>query len=144
MTSPNARNTAMDLLSRREHSRFELERKLKSRGFDGEEIVAALDALQLENLLNDQRFAESYLHQRMLKGFGPVKIRHEMLERGIAGDIVELQFEAMEGEWNELMRQQRQKKFGSSLPEPYQERMKQARFLQNRGFSPEAVMRLFR
>lgn len=144
MTSSSARNTAMDLLSRREHSRFELENKLKSRGFDSNEIVTVLDTLQSENLLNDQRFAESYLHQRMLKGFGPLKIRHEMLERGITSDVVEQQLEAMEGEWTMLMQQQRDKKFGSSLPEPYQERMKQARFLQNRGFSPEAVMRLFR
>ena len=134
----------MDLLSRREHSRFELEQKLKSRGFESEEIDIALDMLQAENLLNDERYAESYLHQRMLKGFGPLKIRHEMLERGVASDIVELQLEAMEDEWSELMQQQREKKFGSQLPEPYQERMKQARFLQNRGFSPEAVMRLFR
>ena len=46
--------------------------------------------------------------------------------------------------WDESMRRQRERKFGASIPGDYATRMKQARFLQNRGFSPAAVMRLFR
>ena len=58
MTQRSARNTAMDLLSRREHSRRQLFDKLKQRGFEHEDIESALDLLQAENLLNDERFAE--------------------------------------------------------------------------------------
>jgi SOS response regulatory protein OraA/RecX len=50
----------------------------------------------------------------------------------------------MEGEWDDMMREQRARKYGETIPAGYSERMKQARFLQNRGFSPESVMRLFR
>jgi SOS response regulatory protein OraA/RecX len=42
------------------------------------------------------------------------------------------------------MIRQRIRKYGVAIPNDYAERMKQARFLQNKGFSPESVMRLFR
>ena len=140
----SARNTAMDLLSRREHIRQQLADKLRQRGFDDEEVGSALSQLESEGLLNDARFTESYLHQRMLKGFGPLRIRHELSEKGVRAELIDLQMEALSDQWSELMREQREKKFGAEIPEDYREKMKQARFLQNRGFSPESVMRLVR
>ena len=46
--------------------------------------------------------------------------------------------------WDESMQKQRVRRFGEAIPDDHPQRMKQARFLQNRGFYPEAVMRLFR
>ncbi len=140
----SARNTAMDLLSRREHSRKQLFDKLKQRQFEDEEISAVLAQLESENLLNDARFTECYLNQRMQKGFGPLRIRHELAEKGIRTELIELHMEINAENWFDLMQSQREKKFGTEIPSDYREKMKQARFLQNRGFSPEAVMRLFR
>ena len=134
----------MDLLAHREHSRKQLADKLAQRGFERDDIDCALDELQADNLLNDERFAESYLQQRMQKGFGPLRIRHELRDRGISDDIIRQQMEIHADQWSGLMQQQRVKKFGPLIPEDYPEKMKQARFLQNRGFSPESVMRLFR
>ena len=134
----------MDLLSRRDHSRKQLIGKLQQRGFETEEILQSLDLLERENLLNDERFAESYLHQRMQRGFGPIRIRQELEERGVSSEIVQSLMASCEGLWSDLMQQQRIKRFGEEIPQDYKEKTKQARFLQNRGFSPEAVMRLFR
>jgi len=58
--------------------------------------------------------------------------------------LVEELFETISDEWLDLMIFEREKKFGPEIPPDYKEKMKQARFLQNRGFSPESVMRLFR
>lgn len=140
----SARNVAMDLLSRREHSRKQLSDKLSQRGFEHDEITVVLDKLQAENLLNDSRFAESYVNQRIQRGYGPVRIRQELGERGIAADLIQINMEKSEYNWSDLMCQQRTKKFGVEIPQDFKEKMKQARFLQNRGFSPESVMRLFR
>jgi regulatory protein len=140
----SARNVAMDLLSRREHSRRQLQDKLSQRGFEADEVESALDKLQAENLLSDWRFSETYVHQRMQKGYGPLRIRHELAEKGISSELIDEQMETCAGEWEALMQQQRSRKFGTEIPEDYKEKMKQARFLQNRGFSSEAVMRLFR
>ena len=139
----SVRNVAMDLLSRREHSRRQLSDKLSQRGFEYDEITAALDRLESENLLNDSRFTESYINQRIQRGFGPVRIRMELGERGITADLIQLNMERIEHDWTDLMCQQRTKKYGAEIPQDFKEKMKQARFLQNRGFSPESVMRLF-
>ncbi len=134
----------MDLLSRREHSIKELFDKLRLRHFDPAEIEQTLAKLVAENLLNDERFTESYLHSRVQKGFGPLRIQNELSEKGVASELIQIQLEVYAFSWPELMKQQRIKKFGSEIPEDYKEKMKQARFLQNRGFSSESVMRLFR
>ena len=139
-----ARNTAMDLLARREHSRFELEQKLHQRQFDDDEIEHALNQLQRENLQNDRRFAEAYVNQRRSKGFGPVRIEYELRERGITEVVISDCLQLVQDDWDDLLRGQRDKKYGPDIPKDYAERMKQARFLQNRGFSSEMVMRLFR
>ena len=144
MVQPGVRNKAMDLLSRREHSYKELFDKLRLRNFETDDISIALDKLQSENLLNDERFTESYVHYRVQKGFGPLRIKNELSEKGVDSELVHNQMEVYNSIWSELMQKQRIKKFGAEIPEDYKEKMKQARFLQNRGFSPESVMRLFR
>ena len=140
----SARNAAMNLLSRREHSAKELFNKLRQRAFSEKEIETALKQLQLDNLLNDERFAESYIHQRIQKGFGPMRILQELSQRGISQETIQTQMDYQDEYWSKLMQHQRSKKYGTKIPEDYGERVKQARFLQNRGFSTESVMRLFR
>ena len=134
----------MDLLARRDHSRKQLQQKLASRGFGLEEVETVLDGLQHDRLLDDERYAEAYIRHRVERGYGPLRIRHELLELGIESEPISRLMASYSEQWPEVMRQQRCKKFGESLPEDQRARMKQARFLQNRGFSPESVMRLFR
>ena len=140
----SVRNKAMDLLARREHSAHELRQKLKSREFDLDEIAAAIDSLQRDKLLSDERFAESYVNQRFNAGVGPLKIRYELRQKGVSESLTDEFLAAYADRWDGLMQQQRIRKYGEAIPGDYNERMKQARFLQNRGFSPESVMRLFR
>ncbi len=140
----SVRKKAMDLLARREHSEQELRQKLKSREFNSDAIDAALQSLQQDGLLSDERFAESYVNHRFNAGIGPLKIRFELRQKGVAEALVDEFLESFSDHWDELMRQQRVRKYGEVIPADYAARMKQARFLQNRGFSPESVMRLFR
>ena len=141
---PSARNKAMDLLARREHSEQEIRHKLRSREFDEDAIESAVDGLKEDGLLSDQRFTEAYVYQRFNAGYGPLKIRYELQQKGVESALVDACLMPLDDEWQQSMQQQRARKFGAALPEDYRERMKQARFLQNRGFSPESVMRLFR
>lgn len=137
------RHVAMDLLSRREHTRLQLSDKLRLRGYPQEEIDEALRRLTEEGLQSDRRFAEAWLRQRRERGYGPARIRREMAERGVSGELIDMVMDC-DFDWDASMREQRRRKFGDDLPPDYRERMKQARFLQNRGFSSDAVMRLFR
>ena len=140
----SARNKAMDLLARREHSEQELRYKLRSRDFDEDAIEIAIEGLKADRLLSDERFTEAYVNQRFDAGYGPLKIRYELQQKGVDSALVDACMTPLADEWRQSMLRERVRKFGADLPEDYRERMKQARFLQNRGFSPESVMRLFR
>ena len=56
----------MDLLARREHSFFELKQKLliKYPELNPSNLDLALNQLQCENLISDERFTESYIRYR--------------------------------------------------------------------------------
>ena len=138
------RNTAMNLLARREHSAIELMQKLKLREHNPDDISKVIEKLQADNLQSDERFAESFINQRVNAGYGPIKIRHELRQKGVDEILVEGFLEAFAYEWLERLVQLRNRKYGEEIPADYAQKMKQARFLQNRGFSPESVMRLFR
>jgi regulatory protein len=140
----NIRNKAIDLLARREHSEQELRQKLKTREYDADTIDEVLQALKEDRLQSDERFTESYVNHRFNAGVGPLKIRYELRQKGVSDRLVDEFLEPLSDQWDELMTRQRIRKYGASIPNDYAERMKQARFLQNRGFSPESVMRLFR
>jgi regulatory protein len=138
------RKKAMDLLARREHSEQELRQKLHSREYAAETIDLVLQELKSDRLLSDERFTEAYVTHRFNAGVGPLKIRYELRQKGIADLLANEFLELLSDRWDQLMVQQRVRKYGEAIPAGYAERMKQARFLQNRGFSPESVMRLFR
>jgi regulatory protein len=95
-------------------------------------------------LQSDERFTEAYVNHRFNAGVGPLKIRYELRQKGISDLLTDEFLELLSDRWEQLMVQQRERKYGEVIPADYAERMKQARFLQNRGFSPESVMRLFR
>ena len=134
----------MDLLALREHSAEELRRKLKERDFDEDAIAVTLRELQADGLQSDFRFTEAFVRQRFQVGMGPLKIRFELRQKGIDDAITETLLDPLSERWDDSMKKQRARRFGETLPEDNAARMKQARFLQNRGFSPESVMRLFR
>ncbi|MCP4470440.1 MAG: regulatory protein RecX [Gammaproteobacteria bacterium] len=138
------RKIALDFLARREHSEQELRQKLGARDYDGAALETLLQQLKDERLQSDERFTESYVNHRFNTGIGPLKIRYELRQKGISALLVDSFLEPLTDEWERMMRQQRVRKFGETLPADNGARMKQARFLQNRGFSPESVMRLFR
>ena len=139
----SARNKALDLLARREYCADELRQRLKQYQFASDEIEQAIESLQRDNLQSDSRFAESYINHRINAGLGPLKIRLELRRKGVAGELIDEHLpEAVD--WDDLLKQQRIKKYGHEMPADYAQQVKQARFLQNRGFSPESVMRLFR
>ena len=135
---------AMDLLARREHSAQELRRKLLGREYTADSIDRVVKQLQQDRLQSDTRFTESYVNHRVGAGIGPLKIRFELQQKGIGDALADQYLEPLAEHWDSMMAEQRERKYGNTIPAEYRERMKQARFLQNRGFSPESVMRLFR
>lgn len=59
------RSRAMDLLARSDHSAFLLHRKLVSRGHDSSIVAEVITDLKERGMLNDRRFAESWVRDRV-------------------------------------------------------------------------------
>ncbi len=137
--SPEIEAAAVRLLAAREHSRHELENKL-GRRFDREVVEAVLDELVERGLVSDERFTEHYVASRMRKGFGPLRIRAELRERGIDGDLIEAWLDLGDDTWRECLREVARGRFGDDRPADRRAQAKQARFLQYRGF-PESLIR---
>lgn len=144
LDSPAAvRRAAMDLLARREHGRAELARKLRQRGAAAELIDSALERLVEEGLLSDQRFLESFIRSRAQSGFGPLRIREELGQRGLPRGLIEQALADSPIDWAENLHELWLRRFGV-LPEDARERARQGRFLVYRGFAHDAVSRLLR
>lgn len=136
-----ARAAALRLLARREHSRLELSLKLRQRRFESDLIEEVLDEYEKQGWLDDHRFADVYARQRMDIGYGPLRILGELQQRGIHHTPECL--EAMSDEaWSALAIRLRERRFGlSDLDEDWDEKVRQARFLNRRGFSAAQVER---
>lgn len=65
--SDDAYEKALGLLVLREHTRSELEMKLGRKGFRDDDIISALDRLEKEGSLDEQRFAEVFIRSRLRK-----------------------------------------------------------------------------
>lgn len=138
-----AQRTAFNLLARREHSALELTQKLKQRGYSLTVIATVLNKLQQQNLQSDTRFVENYIHGRVNKGYGPLRIQQELQQRGVAFDLINIALDAYNN-WREYAEQVRRKRFGAKLPRDFSERAKQMRFLQYRGFAIEHINIIFK
>ena len=133
------RKKAMDLLARREHTRAELERKLESAGFEADVVVAVVEALGDEGLQSDTRFVESFVQSRINQGKGPVRIRAELREKGVAESVTDKVIETAGVDWLALAAEVRQKKFGRAAPADFKDKSRQMRFLQYRGFESDQI-----
>lgn len=136
------RRTAMDLLARREHGRVELTRKLRQRGAPDELIDTALDRLTEEGLLSESRYL-SFVSYRARSGYGPMRIREELGQRGLQRPDIELALRESGIDWQEQLTDTWRRKFSGHLPIDARERAKQGRFLAYRGYSMEMINRLF-
>jgi regulatory protein len=138
----SAKSVAVRLLSRREHSAFEIRDKLKKREFDDGEITQAIAELIKGDWLSDERFAEAYIRMRQLKGFGPIRIAMELNERGVKESVVERYLHTHDDIWFESLEQQYKKKYKSKTIEDYNDKAKRIRFLQYRGFSLDKIYQI--
>ena len=129
----------MDYLARREHGRAELLNKLSNFGFDADAADDAVAQLVEDNLQSDTRFVEAFILSRIKQGKGPVKIRADLRERGIGGGVIENGLEEADQDWYASARQVRDKKFGSEQPADFNEKARQMRFLQSRGFDTDHI-----
>lgn len=135
---------ALKLLATREHSRRELARKLGARGFDPALVDGVIDRLTRSGALDESRLAEHYVAERSGKGFGPLRIRAELWEKGLPEDLFDPYIAALEAVWPDYLAAVGERRFGPGQPVDRADYARRARFLEQRGFPPEMIRRYLR
>lgn len=135
---------ALKWLVVREYGFNELVNRLQRYRYCDEDILAAVTLLRDQDLQSDDRFTEAYVHSRLEKGFGPLRITQELRNKGISGDLIAVWVDILNDKWMQQLHRVRERKYGDALPTNYQDKMRQCQFLQYRGFSSEQIQQLFR
>jgi regulatory protein len=78
-----ALNTALRILTRRDHSKHELKQKLKVRGYAGNVINKVITECERFDYINDERTAQVFIRQLYRKGYGRKRIRFELSLKGL-------------------------------------------------------------
>ena len=138
------RARAVGLLSRREHSRAELMRKLSAHANSPQELGERLEALAVEGWQSDERFVQGFVHRKAAQQ-GLAKIAQELTQHGVDPlQVAQVRLELKDSEL-ERARSVWHKKFGhSSAPANATDYARQGRFLASRGFSHEVIHRLLK
>ena len=131
---------ALRLLSGREHSRAELERKLTQFEEVPGMLAQALDELQSKGFINEQRVVDSVLYRRSAK-LGTARIRQELQTKGLDPGMVLDAVASLQDTELARAREVWRKKFGTP-PVDAAARGKQQRFLLARGFSGDVVRKV--
>ena len=138
--TPSLKGRALRLLSQREHSRLELERKLAEHETEPGQLAKALDELQARGFISEERVVESVVHRRAAK-LGTARLKQELNAKGLSGEIVSEALEQLRGTELERAREVWARKFGEPATEP-KEKARQIRFLVSRGFAAEVVRKI--
>ncbi|HEY8906313.1 MAG TPA: recombination regulator RecX [Rhodoferax sp.] len=135
--TPSLKGRALRLLSGREYSRLELERKLAAFEEEPGSLAAALDDLQAKGFISEQRVLESVVNRRSGK-LGVTRIKQELQAKGLDAQAVAEAVNGLRATELERAREVWRKKFGQPSDDAIQ-RAKQMRFLASRGFGGDTI-----
>lgn len=131
---------AVGLLSRREHSRTELRRKLSPHCEEPAELEALLDELERNDWLSQERFAESLVHRRAAR-YGMRRVMQELQQHELPEDTLEEMAGKLRSNELDRAREVWKKRFGVA-PSDAKEYARQLRYMAARGFTADSVRRI--
>lgn len=136
------RAQAVRLLARREYARAELERRLRAKGAQRDEVGAVLDELTALGYLSDARYACAVV-KRKQSGYSRSHIAELLKARGVARDDIEVALAQAGTDDDAALRALWSRRF-REVPADEREKARQVRFLQARGFALPAILRFLR
>jgi regulatory protein len=142
--SKRLRSRALYYLAKREYSAYELKEKLKTFTIEldlsQEDLRNLIAELQEQNLQSDDRFCESYINSKKSK-FGALKLQHELTQKGVSEDIISNYISDLRDDEYNFALSVWKKKFDSPAKNQ-NEKAKQIRFMQSRGFGFEIIKKI--
>ena len=143
-----AMNSAVRILTKRDHSKYELKQKLHQRGFASKVIDTVIAECERLDYINDLRTAHLYILQLKRKCFGRRYVRMALKKKRLGGAVIEnlLLENYPEVDERENAGKILQKKEKTFEPEEDLKKRKEKiyRFLCSRGFSKYVISELVR
>ncbi|OUR68156.1 hypothetical protein A9Q73_04360 [Bermanella sp. 47_1433_sub80_T6] len=133
------RHKAIELLARRECSYAELEKKLLALSEDEATILSILDWLIEMELQSDERFTKMFLRSKAASGYGPVRIKLELKQKGINEYLIEDSFAALAFDWDEEVDRLVLKKVKDQSLDDSKLKNRVMGYLQRRGFTLDQI-----
>jgi regulatory protein len=136
---------ALRVLALRDHSEAELRRKLKTKGYQADEIEASVERLRELGYLDDARFARSFAGSavRNGRGFG-ARIKMELSRRGVAAGIIQETLAELGEEFAEaeMLADTIERRFAGFDPQSATDKEKRrvVAYLQRKGFTISAIL----
>jgi regulatory protein len=141
-------NIALGLLGRRSHTAFELERKLLQRGFDKKIVCKIVSKCSQLQFIDDKISGRLYLSELIRRGYGPHRIRYELVQKGVGNDLIdELFFEESVDKNERAMCEKvlaKKIKMVSTKKDSEKRKALLHRFLLSRGFSRSLILDLIK
>jgi regulatory protein len=139
-----AKDTAFRLLSKRSHTRWELNRKLKQRGFDDADVNEAIRVCRRLGYLDDEALARTWRTQLQERGYGIQRVRLAMRRKGFSRKQIESAFSGYDADTGEVTLAQsvldRKMRSDTRLSCDRKSRERLYRFLYGRGFSRAVIL----
>ena len=117
------------LLARREHSLAELADKLGQKEDLETDVQNALERCSRDGLQSDARFAESLTRTRVMQGYGPVKIRQELLAKQVSRELIDDALRMEHENWVSHAMRVWEKKYALSVGASFAEKQSKNSFL---------------
>ena len=131
---------ALRLLSGREHSRAELEKRLREHEEAPGDLAKALDELEAKGFISEQRVIESVINRRQSK-LGSARIRQELQSKGLDKEAVIDAVASLQATELDRARDIWNRKFGEVALDA-KARGQQMRFFASRGFSGDVIRKV--
>lgn len=137
----NSRDYALRLIEFRDRTEKELREKLVAKGYIEEQIEDTIEFLKNYGYIDDGRYAAHFTQDAInLKKWGKIRIRTELLRKGIDREIVDF---AIEDAFSEIeddrVLAQMQLRFKDSDFGNIKERTRIFNFFMRRGFTPDEI-----
>ena len=137
--NPNIIKLITKYLSVREHSKYELIRKLIAKDFNKDEISVCIHEFTLNNLQSDERYTDDFITSRLKSGKGPLLIKKELQNNGIDDYLINKKIDFIkDDEWNLIAKKAFDKKI-KNIDKENIDIKKIKRFLVSRGFTNKMI-----
>lgn len=139
---PSLMARALRFLSRREHSRQELRKKLLPHAADNPtSLDELLDRLEKESWLSNERYAES-LVRRKSERYGSLRIIDELKQQAISVETIDRLKAGLKESEGDRAWSLWSRKYHDVVATDPKERAKQVRYLVSKGFSLDLIIKI--